>query len=128
MVQTNASAADVPEDSDSPRHNWLLLDGLRLPYGGVKNAYLAFKLKQLFCFEGIVEGSPMLLKACTCCGYRTITDQGYDVCPLCSWEDDGVTNETAYSSVNHGTLGAYRSRFAATPHSQEELIRFPKAV
>jgi hypothetical protein len=26
--------------------------------------------------------------ACPCCGFLTITEQGYDTCPLCRWCDD----------------------------------------
>ena len=26
---------------------------------------------------------------CPCCGYMTLTEEGYDVCTLCSWCDDG---------------------------------------
>jgi hypothetical protein len=30
------------------------------------------------------------LFACPCCGYATITEvAGYDICPICFWEDDG---------------------------------------
>lgn len=27
---------------------------------------------------------------CPCCGYRTLTERGgYEICPVCFWEDDG---------------------------------------
>ena len=30
---------------------------------------------------------------CPCCGYLTLGDEhrgGYEICPVCFWEDDGV--------------------------------------
>ena len=33
---------------------------------------------------------------CPCCGYRTLTERGgYDICPVCFWEDDGQDDHDA---------------------------------
>ena len=33
---------------------------------------------------------------CPCCGYPTLTERGgYDICPLCFWEDDGQDDHNA---------------------------------
>ena len=33
---------------------------------------------------------------CPCCGYRTLDERGgYDICPVCYWEDDGQDDEDA---------------------------------
>lgn len=38
----------------------------------------------------------MHLKACPCCGYRTLTERGaFEICPVCYWEDDGQDDATA---------------------------------
>jgi hypothetical protein len=34
--------------------------------------------------------------ACPCCGYLTLPQRGgYDVCPVCRWEDDGQDEHDA---------------------------------
>lgn len=34
--------------------------------------------------------------ACPCCGYRTLTDRGgFEICPVCYWEDDGQDDADA---------------------------------
>jgi hypothetical protein len=36
------------------------------------------------------------LAVCPCCGYPTLSERGgYDICPICYWEDDGQDDETA---------------------------------
>ena len=43
---------------------------------------------------------------CPCCGYRTLQERGgYDICPVCFWEDDGQDNEGA-EIVRGGPNGA----------------------
>ncbi len=33
---------------------------------------------------------------CLCCGYRTLPERGgYDICPVCFWEDDGQDDHDA---------------------------------
>ena len=43
---------------------------------------------------------------CPCCGCLTITEAGgYDICPVCRWEDDGQGDDEAdNASVNTGAL------------------------
>ena len=34
--------------------------------------------------------------ACPCCGYKTLTERGgYEICPVCFWEDDGQDDQDA---------------------------------
>ncbi|MBW4608570.1 MAG: hypothetical protein KME22_15515 [Hassallia sp. WJT32-NPBG1] len=31
---------------------------------------------------------------CPCCGYKTLSERGgYEICPVCFWEDDGQDEE-----------------------------------
>lgn len=39
--------------------------------------------------------------ACPCCGYATLGEvAGYEICPICFWEDDGQDDPKA--DVNYG--------------------------
>ncbi len=52
-----------------------------------------------------IEGEPLALESCPCCGRRTIAERGrYDICTVCWWEDDGMDNNDAdiASSPNYG--------------------------
>jgi hypothetical protein len=34
--------------------------------------------------------------SCPCCGYKTISDRGgFEICPICFWEDDGQDDADA---------------------------------
>jgi len=51
---------------------------------------------------------------CPCCDYFTLeTKAGYDICPVCFWEDDGVEFENLdeESDPNHMTLREGRANF-----------------
>lgn len=39
---------------------------------------------------------PGTVYACPCCGFRTLPERGgYDICPVCFWEDDGQDDHDA---------------------------------
>lgn len=39
---------------------------------------------------------PPVIEICPCCRYRTLTTRGgYDICPVCFWEDDGQDDADA---------------------------------
>ncbi|GAA4537086.1 CPCC family cysteine-rich protein [Amycolatopsis samaneae] len=49
------------------------------------------------------EGGPY---ACPCCGYLTLEERGgYQICPVCFWEDDGQDAHDA-DEVRGGPNGA----------------------
>jgi hypothetical protein len=58
---------------------------------------------------------------CPCCACPTLTGRaGYEVCPLCLWEDDGQDDHNA-DIVTDGPNGSYsltraRANFAARQH------------
>jgi len=44
---------------------------------------------------------------CPCCDYFTLEERGgYEICPICFWEDDGIdlVEVDEYSGPNHMTL------------------------
>ena len=51
--------------------------------------------------------------ACPCCGRRTIGEPGgYEICPVCLWEDDGQDNHNADIVLGgpNGTLSLTQAR------------------
>ncbi len=59
-----------------------------------------------------------LVHPCPCCGYKTLpTRGGYDLCPVCWWEDD-ASEPWEYSGTNAQTLVEAQRHFLAglPPH------------
>jgi len=55
------------------------------------------------------EGGPY---RCPCCGYRTLTERGgFEICPVCFWEDDGQ-DEADAQAVRGGPNGSLSLRVA----------------
>jgi hypothetical protein len=51
---------------------------------------------------------------CPCCGYRTLSEQGgYEICPVCFWEDDGAA-PSEVSGPNRISLAEAQHRFLST--------------
>lgn len=54
-----------------------------------------------------------LSNSCPACGFLTLMSRGgYDICPLCFWEDEGLDekNLTEESAANDCSLEEYRAR------------------
>jgi Cysteine-rich CPCC len=53
--------------------------------------------------------------ACPCCGHRTLAERaGFEICPVCFWEDDGQDDVDAHvdrGGPNRGTLWLARANF-----------------
>src|SRR3954464_8018223 len=70
------------------------------------------------------EGGPYL---CPCCGCRTLDERGgFDVCPVCFWEDDGQDDHDA-DDVRGGpnaslSLTAARNNFRLFGACEERFI------
>jgi hypothetical protein len=69
---------------------------------------------------------PQKSYCCPCCGFKTLHERaGYELCPVCFWEDDGQDDHDAdevrggpngtlsltQSRINFRTFGACDSRF-----------------
>ena len=51
---------------------------------------------------------------CPCCDYFTLGERGgYEICPICFWEDDGIDIDDSdeHSGPNHITLREGRQNF-----------------
>lgn len=81
------------------------------------------------------EVEPLL--PCPCCRYLTLEELGgYDICPVCFWEDDGTDDPRRVSGCNGLTLEAARANFRSfganrrrdLPHVEPEgRARYPRA-
>jgi hypothetical protein len=62
--------------------------------------------------------------ACPCCGHLTLHERaGFEICAVCSWEDDGQDDVDAHldrGGPNHGTLWAARTRFLTSGAAADE--------
>src|SRR5436305_11155694 len=83
-----------------------------------------------------LEGQPSELPLrCPCCGCRTLGERGgFEICPVCFWEDDGQDDHDA-DVVRGGPNGAlnltegranYR-RFGACEQRLVDKVRPPRA-
>ncbi len=75
-------------------------------------------------FEALVKRSIYkprskgVLYRCPCCGYQTLTERGgYDICPVCFWEDDGQDDEDA-DNIRGGPNGALSLTQARTNYRE----------
>lgn len=71
---------------------------------------------------------------CPCCGYKTLGERGgYEICPVCFWEDDGQDNEDADEVVGgpNGSISLTQGRanfleFGASQRKDLPRIRKPR--
>jgi hypothetical protein len=77
---------------------------------------------------------PVGLVACPCCGHATLTERGgFEICPVCFWEDDGQDNEDADRSRGGPNPVSLREarvnflRFGASVEADCESVRRPTA-
>lgn len=70
--------------------------------------------------------------ACPCCRYRTLEERsGYEICPVCFWEDDGQGDSDA-TTVRGGpnsnlSLAQARENFKAFGASDPRSVRSVRA-
>lgn len=95
-IQKEFSEGDLREDPASSRYDAVTSIWLADRLIAVTNEYLLSRLGELGLDVGPIEGGPVVLEACPCCGRRTLGARGdYEICSVCWWEDDGQDNENA---------------------------------
>ncbi|WP_448702788.1 CPCC family cysteine-rich protein [Mucilaginibacter sp. AW1-3] len=68
------------------------------------NSYLQTFLSNQLGIVVEVKGKGPKLLPCVCCGYKTLMGTGWEICDVCFWEDDGVTELHKISGANHISL------------------------
>ncbi len=112
QLQQKIREFEIPDDPDNREYDELILIALKSHYVGVRNDYLKniMRNKGLGVFK--INGMPEILEVCPCCGYRTLeTQSNFEVCPICHWEDNGITELDKYSGPNHMTLREAKEKF-----------------
>lgn len=65
------------------------------------------------------------MRACLCCGYKTISSEGADylICPICYWEDDPIAYGDAdfAGGANTVSLNQAKANFSAFGASEERF-------
>ena len=61
---------------------------------------------------------------CACCDYFTLRGDGWEICPVCFWEDDGSTvcHPDKISGPNHMALREARENFIAFGSCERRLL------
>lgn len=113
--------AELPLDPMDELVEPLLCLALRRSFVGVVNGYLEACLAELGRVER-VEGEVERLRGCACCGYRTLTELGFDVCPVCFWEEDGGRDPEKVSGPNRMTLTEARRNFGSIGAMSESSL------
>lgn len=66
---------------------------------------------------------------CPCCGYKTLGERGgYEICPVCFWEDDGQDEDDAgtnrFFGPNHMSLAQAREHYRDLGAVDERSLQF----
>ena len=103
-LQQELLNSDEPKDIMDNKYNGLIRLALAQKYIGVKNSYIEKVLEDLSIGIYRVKGEIESLYSCPCCEFKTLKNRdGYEICPVCKWEDTG-DDLSAYSGPNHMTL------------------------
>ncbi|MDJ1491823.1 CPCC family cysteine-rich protein [Cytophagaceae bacterium DM2B3-1] len=105
---------EYDENLTDPVYSNEVISVIEERYRGVRNQFIAAVItKRLqLAYSITIEGIPDDLYACPCCQYKTLTSRGdYDICDMCSWEDDGNDDLMHYSGPNHMLLKEGRANF-----------------
>mgnify|MGYP000080976834 CR=1 FL=1 len=129
-IQNEFVEEKLYENPNSKKYDQVLMVWLKDSMRAISNHYLCENL-------GIdsIEGSPIKLYACPCCGSRTIDERAeYDICKVCWWEDNGQDNEHSEKTygVNYGiSLTKGRSNFlkyGIYDPTREDLIKIKEPI
>ena len=123
LLRAEMNRSDEPDGTRKPQYDALLRVALRHRFVGVRNDYLANRLESLGHELESIEGDVEMLETCPCCEFRTLSERGgYEICPVCFWEDDGSQDPDRVSGPNHMTLREGRENFARLGAVSEKSV------
>lgn len=121
-LQSEMKMKEEPDNANDGLYDPLLKIALKHKFIGVINSYLETRLAEIGRHEN-VTGDVELLRPCVCCGYHTLSQMGWGVCPVCFWEEDGVLEMDSVSGANHMSLREARTNFGAIGAIREAHVR-----
>ena len=96
----------IRHDAADSRYDPVLQMVMRYDFRGATNEYLRSQLKQNGIFDEQIIGAPDELVSCPCCGRKSLTERnGWDICRVCWWEDDGQDNHNAHVATGGPNYG-----------------------
>ncbi len=72
------------------------------------------------------RSDPIPRHQCPCCDYVTLVERfGWDICPVCFWEDDGdyIDALDTRSPANHMTLRQGRANFKEFGACEKSMVK-----
>ncbi len=121
-LKLEISINEEPIDASRKLYDPLLKVALKRSYVGVLNSYLENRMARMG-QDVRVTGDIESLEPCACCGYRTLLRLGWEICPVCFWQDDGVRDPDQISGANHGTLREAQQNFVAIGAANVEHLQ-----
>jgi hypothetical protein len=91
--------------------NYYARKSIEYKFGRFTNSYLQTFLSKQLGRTIEVKGKSRKLFSCLCCGYKTLDRSGWEICNVCYWEDDGVSELDEISSANHMSLFEAKENF-----------------
>jgi len=88
-----------------------------------RNDYLKGFLVDKLNREINITGKEPRLHTCACCGYKTLTRSGWEICNACFWQDDGTAELPEHSSANHMTLAEAKANFEKFGTVSEKFLK-----
>ncbi len=113
LDETSGHAVPYGSVFDEAAQAFLLRHVVEVILLGVSNEALEAHLSACMGRPVAVVGNEPPLEACPCCGFLTLSQFGqYDICPVCTWEDDGTGahDQSRYSAPNLASLQDFRLR------------------
>ncbi|WP_166888534.1 CPCC family cysteine-rich protein [Massilia sp. CCM 8734] len=104
-----------PDDPTRALYDPLVPLALDYSYMGVVNTYLSMQLALPdgnVTVEGDVDVDVDEMVVCLCCRYLSVqTSANDEIGRVCFWEDDGMTELSSHSGLNHQTLRQAQENF-----------------
>ena len=95
-IQFEFKNGELLSNFKDSKYDCVLILWLKDDLKAVTNDFLLKSIKDTSNSASEIEGKPVQLISCPCCGYRTLDEPAsYDICNVCWWEDDGQDNENA---------------------------------
>jgi len=139
-TQVENSLAEIEleiEDVTPEVGNYHARKSIEYRFSFYTNSYLQTFLSKHLATTIEVKGKSRKLLPCVCCGYKTLRGIGWEICNVCFWEDDGITELNKISGPNYMTLFEAKQNFqkfgvmyddSQRNYDPDRMLQFEKTV